>query len=485
MLRSSLGALAVAAMFSVAACGAQQRTGDDAGGHYSLDAEVAPDGGFGTPDATNQTADAGTQSAERSGTRLRRRFVEGLPHHAVFDSQRLEECGFTTAADGKLRCLPSGSGYAYSGVGGIYADANCQQLPLYPGSAGCTPPSTVRLGVEGSCAGPRYFALGSTFAGAAYQRTRDGCEPLTGDQRPLYRLGSEIPASAFVAASVERLGNGRIRLETLSGEDGSQLRGAPFDTEAEHPCFVKVSQGATTCTPSGVTATVSYQDPGCVNPVATVSGQLCEGKLAGDYSNCDWRFYKLASSQGATSVYGMDATGKCSQTASSSPATYSLGAPVALASLSAITIIGTGSIRRQAVSVPGGIQIGGQYWDPVHDLPCSLSRSGDLVRCIASNSASVQSVYRDPACTQPALIAYGNGCSTPDRGLLSDGTACTDGPGAQTAPNHRQFKLGSRIDSPSFYVKLGACTLLPLATYSVYPVLEEETDLPTATLQTE
>jgi hypothetical protein len=148
--------------------------------------------------------------ANLSGTRLKVNFISGVDGSQVItgmhDSQRNEDCAFTIAADGVLRCLPSGS---YSV--GVYTDAGCAQ-PIVGVAKGCTATYAIVAAATSCGAQTHVYTLGPAFTGAkSYALNDDGIcvtYPATGittfeTTLDLYTLGSEVPASSFVQGTLQ------------------------------------------------------------------------------------------------------------------------------------------------------------------------------------------------------------------------------------------------------------------------------------------
>ncbi len=144
----------------------------------------------------------------QSGTRLKATFRTGddgskeyVPG-VWFDSMRNESCSFTTGADGKVRCLPAGA------AGGVYSDSACtNQVVAVP--TGCTSPGYGAMmdttNVCGPNGGPTHiYSLGAAQSPQTlYVMSGTTCYAAgpAGTQYTYYAMGSEVPASSFVAAT--------------------------------------------------------------------------------------------------------------------------------------------------------------------------------------------------------------------------------------------------------------------------------------------
>ena len=148
-------------------------------------------------------------NANLSGTRLKANYVAGIDGSQVFtglhDSQRNEDCAFTTAADGLLRCLPSGS-YPV----GVFTDAGCTQ-PTIGVAKGCTGTYGIVATATTCGAQTHVYTLGPALVGAKTYSESDGmciAYPATDlttleTTFDLYTLGAEVPASSFVQGAMQ------------------------------------------------------------------------------------------------------------------------------------------------------------------------------------------------------------------------------------------------------------------------------------------
>ncbi|MBI4956812.1 MAG: hypothetical protein HY908_32645 [Myxococcales bacterium] len=156
--------------------------------------------------STSSTATTTTATAEppayASGARLRARIYVGedgsQAHVGFFDAERQENCAFSKASDGVLRCLPT-AGYSST----YFSDAQCT-APVLAVSCGQVPPAYALVnGGASTC--PTWNvpvrALGAVHAGPVYWVYGGTCSavPATPDVT-YYALGPEIAPTEFVAA---------------------------------------------------------------------------------------------------------------------------------------------------------------------------------------------------------------------------------------------------------------------------------------------
>ncbi len=112
-------------------------------------------------------------------------------------------CEFSQVGMGTWRCLPKQTQTAMAG-GNLFADSQCQQ-PVAMGPFRGTPQyATQRNAGCGSY--DKVFALTGTFAGQVYLGDANACVsytvPAMYQNRTLYWVGAEVPASSFVEATV-------------------------------------------------------------------------------------------------------------------------------------------------------------------------------------------------------------------------------------------------------------------------------------------
>jgi len=142
-----------------------------------------------------------------NGSRLKATFVTGSDGSKAYvttvwyDSQRSENCSFTVAGDGQTRCLPDGA------AGGLFADSACTQ-PVLSMPTGCSAPTYALTQTAASCSttvgGTHVYSVGAATSPAGiYVQSGTSCFSAgTGASGFVYySVGSEVPASSFVAAT--------------------------------------------------------------------------------------------------------------------------------------------------------------------------------------------------------------------------------------------------------------------------------------------
>ena len=187
-------------------------SGGGAGGESNADGSGSGSGSDGSSvfDALTNPVPGASADPYQSGSRLKANYYAGADGSKQFmtmhDTQLNVDCAFQGAADGVLRCIPTGQGIFV----GYYADSGCTQ-PIVAQYKGCSPPLYAVvpegsgcalqrmehvLSVTGAYSGGGMVYLGSTMCSA----TPASALTVSYD---LYTTGAEVPASTFVQATVQ------------------------------------------------------------------------------------------------------------------------------------------------------------------------------------------------------------------------------------------------------------------------------------------
>ncbi len=144
----------------------------------------------------------------QSGSRLKAEYYVGADgskqwDYSFQDSARgNERCSFLTAADGSIRCLPSGIS-----AGIFFSDANCTETLAYAVTAcGATPAYATSMIATSACPAKyeyHLFTVASKYTGTVYSGSPGSCTAYTSFPYAAYSIGSEIAPSSFVQASVQ------------------------------------------------------------------------------------------------------------------------------------------------------------------------------------------------------------------------------------------------------------------------------------------
>jgi hypothetical protein len=153
---------------------------------------------------TDPVPDASAQ--ETSGTRLKARYYVGDDGSKQFagwyDTERKENCTFSTASDGAIRCVPAATAAA---VGSYFADSACKQ-PLATVSCGAPAPkyaSAYSQSSGGCLMGPTLAPVGAHFTAATvYVGSSGSCTGIaTPASTDWYQVGASIDPASFVRAT--------------------------------------------------------------------------------------------------------------------------------------------------------------------------------------------------------------------------------------------------------------------------------------------
>lgn len=163
-----------------------------------------------------------------SGSRLRAwvwvskdgpQIFEGVFH----DAERDEDCTFQKADDGTWRCFPRGT----DSESPFYADEACKDA-IYRSEAPTF--STLILLEAGRCGAARAFEA-EVVEGTRSTDSRGDCEL---SQEPIgrgRRRGARIPNDHFVQGTLSLVGSGSLRMQQITGADGSAALLGLYDAE--------------------------------------------------------------------------------------------------------------------------------------------------------------------------------------------------------------------------------------------------------------
>lgn len=164
-----------------------------------------------TPGETSTGPDTGKETAggEKSGTRLRARYVAGGDGSREFvgwhDMERDEDCSFKQGDAGKLRCMPAAHPVL------DYSDAECTKpivtLPPQLDCNGNAPKYVIATDYSDPCiVKARLFEMGKAtqvIVDPVYRSTVNGCMPTGGGAlATFYEVGAELPMTELVEGSV-------------------------------------------------------------------------------------------------------------------------------------------------------------------------------------------------------------------------------------------------------------------------------------------
>jgi hypothetical protein len=144
----------------------------------------------------------------QSGSRLKAEYYVGGDGSKQWDysfqdtARNDEHCSFSTAADGSIRCLPSG---IQAGI--FYSDANCSVSIAYVVTPCATTPAYATSTATTSACPAKYeyhvYAVASKYTGTVYTGTPGSCSAYAAFPYAAYALGDEIAPGSFQQATVQ------------------------------------------------------------------------------------------------------------------------------------------------------------------------------------------------------------------------------------------------------------------------------------------
>lgn len=424
-------------------------------------------GGDGGPDGRGAGVDGAAASAAFvpvEGTRIKARWVEGPGGQRTFfdwyDTQLAIRCSFRKAADGALRCLPTG--YFLPATLTDFADAACTAPVAVYTQPTCSPhPFVIRPDRSNPCeARDRVYQRGERIAdGQLFWRpTADEC--IAGGIMPteaVHRVGPEVPASMFVRAEevVRAADNPAAELSLLmiEAEDGLRSHVGWQNIAAASQCrFWRFGDGRLRCVPfAGSTAVNYFADATCSAPAVFYRPDCAPPpRYTVDYVKdvCP-RVFQAFSVDARLEAVFTGGDGTCRQ-ASPPPAGNQFhvrGVPVASESFPPIDHLvdpqATDRLRRRALVSPAGQRVMTSDWfDAARQDSCILwSFGGGQYRCAPANAVALDGHFADPGCTQRLWRGQRGDCP-PRHAYDWDDTVC---------PNRvTMYDVGPVVHGPTF-----------------------------------
>jgi hypothetical protein len=377
---------------------------------------AAGNGGAPNPDAASEGY---TDPTGRSGTRLRRRYVDaGAGAYRTldfWDSELGVACAFATAPDSELRCLPRGLGWVY------FTDESCTQPIMI---------------TDTDFAGYCDHAFGRTSGRAAIYRITStqrslqgntvysaqasgGCIGYYVDADASAWVAEEMPSARFVqgTTSDEPRSAGMVARH-VNGADGSSLLLSTLDTARSSTCDFAAEPGW--CLPSAREAVGLFSDASCTGSVAAAYGTTAPQLLyqtlrTADFCVASTDYYEVGAELAPdAALYRRDAQGVCQARArDASYSYYARGAPVSLSTFPTTQLRqeGTGSVRAHRYVDAEDRPLGQAhaFWDGDRNWECQPARLPDgSYRCIPTDKGAYDDGYfSDAACkTSPLGVFY-------------------------------------------------------------------------------
>lgn len=396
------------------------------------------DGGATSGDATDPLA-----CTDVAGTRLtpaRLTTPDGVDvRWAWHDAGRDEDCTFTPAGDGALRCWPS---RAASSVGALrYRDPLCTQ-PVVE-LTGC--PSVRYVWIPtGACGASELRALGAAGdPGPLYGLDAGTCQAVEpGRTAQPYPVGDPIPWTSFVGATATTAPGARTRLDVarVTADDGTTevcaAAGPIVDTMIDAPCAPQLAaDGAIRCLPPSAPALAGYADAACSIPLVDLQ-PICAQPVSphrrqASPTGCGALAVLAVEPLGATATYAGHPA-ECVETAIPPPAAPGvLGAelpPETFAKLAPVEPVAGRRLTPDVLTTSDGFVVfrGGFLDEDLGGVRCTPgANEGGVVRCLPA-AVPIQAAYSDPSCTEPLEVVVVDACSfsAPVLGARTDGATC-------------------------------------------------------------
>jgi hypothetical protein len=386
---------------------------------------------------------AGRIFVPRDGARLAVRWARGpADSFAVLgfvDSGLGVPCSFATAADGELRCLPSGP--LLPGPATQFADPDCSRAVVVDPEGACRDtPYLVLLDTSRSCEPRRRIhRAGPPIEGLTYGQRNGACAPSAlPDGSRAHIVGDEVPPDGFVrgtvAAGDEGEGKGKqqtgpIQLLVLRSDDGGRAPWRWRDAATTRECApAPMGDGKVHCLPAAVPVAAGiFADPGCRAPAALAArscGPADELALAPEGDRCSAAVSLRVLGAPVATAYERRA-GLCSAIGAGSALAYrELGAPVAPEAVPAFDRVvepGAGGLHPVVLVAPGGVGTRAGWLDGAGEA-CLPGEVGGRLRCVPAAGTFSGYYYADEQCTRP--IFRGNGPCPPRFAQALDRSTC-------------------------------------------------------------
>jgi hypothetical protein len=164
------------------------------------------DGMAGILDALTDPVSEAQADPSASGSRLKLQYYVGSDSSKAFaqilDTMTSLPCSYQTAADGMTRCLPTGQASVNPA---FFSDSACSKVAAQ-GYAGCAAPTYAVGSTASACVtSPTSHVYLVGAVSSVFEKVGTTCTAVTGLSASFtfYSLGAEVPASSFVAGSLQ------------------------------------------------------------------------------------------------------------------------------------------------------------------------------------------------------------------------------------------------------------------------------------------
>lgn len=294
--------------------------------------------------------------------------------------------------DDVIRCVPIAED-------AVYIDETCENVV---GRARTIEKPTHFIGhdaLAGTTLPARLYRAGQvTEPVDEFYEQRDG--ECVGPFRPpsdltYYRLVDEIAGSSLVEVRDEEVGDGRLGVRLRETDDGVRVPVGLRDRDLDLPCTpAPRADGSVHCAPSEVPDATLFRDPGCEEPVITISDAVAVPTLARVADPAGCARYHAVGAEHVGPLYRRDGEA-CTRIAPIPPRrAFGVGAELELPMLER-TIEDVPARRLQRIVVQAGDLrfIDERLYDSATRADCQRQTLGETVRCLPAVLASASVLF--------------------------------------------------------------------------------------------
>jgi hypothetical protein len=388
-----------------------------------VDASAGRDGGDGGAPEPNVLVPS-------DGTRLKARWMVGPEGQRAFagyyDTMLSTICAFRRAADGELRCLPSG--FLLESPIVTFADDACTVPAASYNGGDCNPDAFIRRkDTTNPCQTREHiYARGDRLAGNrtfSKSGSPPSCRPETGlDTEVAFRVGAELPVAMFVKATdvPQPAGSAALQLVERHSDDGAVSSGGWQNRATGTRCELwELDDHVDHCFPA--TARLSettFSEGTCVQNAAFFTGSCAMPTVAlQTSSSCPITFHPVALGPAMSTVYRVS-DGMCTAQPAASGLEYrSLDMDVPAdpyPPLQTQIEQQPWRLERRVQAAPdgSGAQLFG-FHDRTRNELCVPYNFGGKYRCGPDDTVEFHYLYADAQCTRPLLALDSNSCASP------------------------------------------------------------------------
>lgn len=353
-----------------------------------------------------------------AGERLKPNFLDVAGERQFldwYDEQLGLHCSFRPLANGELRCVPTAP--RVNIAAGSFADPSCTVRLAQDFGPSCTATPPIIALLTGC--DTRIFRTAGPATAVGYVRSGAACQAqaIAGG----YRVGAEIPSTAWVRGTVEVSPEDTgpaVHAEIVRGEDGSSgfYRWAPR-TLATECAWTAGSSVELHCIPKTLSSHLGFVGTACAESVftkpvgctqalvgrrVTTVNERCIGRTTAiDYHLLDGGYDGLSSMQAED--------GGCVPAASISAARGEVRLDLAgtFGRAEPVRVQTAGRLAASFARLPSGVRARLGWYDPVLATSCELTPAIDgSVRCLPMAPNIETTAWTNSACTAPKTAAY-------------------------------------------------------------------------------